>query len=58
MDVLNEDHLYQYNTKWPPTTVEVNWTDDPPPQKEWDYWDYFNRHCENMARWLRLWRVL
>ena len=27
--------------------------DDPPPSPAWDFWDYFNRHCENLARWLR-----
>lgn len=33
-------------------------SDDPPPSEAWGYWDYFNRHCENMARLLRLWGFL
>ena len=32
--------------------------DDPPPNEEWDFWDYFNRYCEDVARWLRAWRLL
>ena len=27
--------------------------DDPSPPKEWDFWDYFNRQCEQMLAWAR-----